>query len=366
MKYIWQSPFGERKLNIDTRDNSLRPWDAADEYLLQQSADYPEASRILIINDSYGALACALKDKVTALWVDSCCSRVSIEDNQKENDLPLSSFTNSIETSSLETDLVLMKIPKSLGQFENLLKSIQSRIPPGTVILAASHSRNLPPSFFECFKSGCSDASYSRIWKKARFYTGKSLPPSGEIDKAAQPQKWKGLNITVIPGVFSGSRIDPGTQFLLDHFPRVEAPRTIIDPGCGAGTLSLAAAGKWPDAQITATDDSILAVESTRLSAKANGFSDRIKVIHTDILTGIDSASADLVICNPPFHQQQKVSIETGLRFIRESARVLKDGGQLFLVANRHLGYLKELEKVFEGVIIIAQNKHYRIFMARK
>ena len=366
MKYTWQSPLGKRKLNMKTEDNSLRPWDAADEYLLQQLTDYPHASRTLIVNDSFGALACALKDKTASVWIDSWCSRVSIEDNLKENDLSLPSFTNSIETSPLKADLVLMKIPGSIGLFEEQLKNIQKRIPRGTVILAAAHSRNLPPSFFKCFESLCSGASYSRIWKKARFYSGKSPAPSEGLNKDVPLLKWKGLDITVLPGVFSSKRIDPGTQFLLDHFPRVEAPRTIVDPGCGTGILSLAAAVEWPEAQITATDDSILAVESTRLSAQTNGFSNRLKTIHTDILHGIDSASADLVICNPPFHQQQKVSVETGFRFIRESARVLKNGGQLFMVTNRHLGYQKELKRLFEGVIVIAQNKHYRIFMARK
>jgi 23S rRNA (guanine1835-N2)-methyltransferase len=67
-----------------------------------------------------------------------------------------------------------------------------------------------------------------------------------------------------------------------------------------------------------------------------------MEIRHTHLLTGIEDNSADLVICNPPFHQQQRVNLDSGFAFIEDSFRVLKEGGQLFLVANRYLGYEKK------------------------
>ena len=366
MTYTWESPLGEYRLTINSNDNSLRPWDAADEYLLEQLKDYPEASKILIINDSYGALGTALGEKSPFSWNDSFCSRKSISENISSAGTELPTFTGTVNEDEIDADLILMKIPKSTGLFEWQLEKIRQRVPAGTTVLAAAHSRNLPPSFFESFCEHNHEAAYSRIWKKSRFYSGKIKSTEGLSIQKAEVLRWKELEITALPGVFSQSRIDPGTQFLLEHFPRVDSPQRVIDPGCGAGVLASAAALTWPEARITATDDSAIAVESTRLSAVNNGYGERIEAIHTDILEGVEKGSADLVICNPPFHQQQKVSVESGLDFIRESARVLKKGGQLFLVANRHLGYQNEMQSLFEGVMIIAQNKQYRIYMCRK
>ena len=353
-------------MTITTDDNSLRPWDSGDEYLLEQLKDYPDSRRILIINDNFGALGTALGERSTISWNDSYCARESINANITAAKAALPNFSGTVNNEKIDADLVLMKIPKSNGMFEYQLEKIRLRVPAGTPILAAAHSRNLPPSFFESFENHTENAAYSRIWKKARFYSGKTKGSAGLSPQETIILKWEDLNITALPGVFSQSRIDPGTQFLLEHFPRVNAPEKIIDPGCGAGVLALAAALNWPEASITATDDSAIAVESTRISAEANGFGQRIETIHTDILKGIENESADLVICNPPFHQQQRVSVESGLGFLRESARVLKKGGQLFIVANRHLGYQSELERLFEGAITIAQNKQYHIFMCRK
>ena len=58
----------------------LRAWDAADEYLLNVLSErfsLNETSRILIVNDSFGALAVALSHYKPQALSDSYCSQLS-------------------------------------------------------------------------------------------------------------------------------------------------------------------------------------------------------------------------------------------------------------------------------------------------
>ena len=53
-------------------------------------------------------------------------------------------------------------------------------------------------------------------------------------------------------------------------------------------------------------------------------------------------------------------------RMFKDSFRVLKTGGSLFIVKNKHLGYQSYLEKLFGECKTIAGNKKYEILKAVK
>lgn len=355
------------KIHPPTTDASLRAWDSADEYLLEQiKADWSSCERILVVNDAHGALSLPLSDKIMNQINDSALHRSSILLNLEGNGRPPSPpFLSSREPLEGEPDLIVLKIPKALPLFAYQLERIRLNLKEETPVLAAGMSKLMPPSFFETFQGACRDASYSLIKKRARYYRGVLQP----LDKPVlEPVRFSYDRIPLLslPGVFSHGKIDRGTRFLLEHFPRSEKPEVVVDPGCGCGVLGIQAALAWPDARIIATDDNALAVESARLSAGLNGVEDRMKFRHANITEGLPDGSADLVICNPPFHQQHRINLESGYAFIDEAHRVLKPGGQLFMVANRHLGYEKRLKQLFEGALIIGQNKKYRVHMCRK
>ncbi len=361
MTYIWESPLGRIDLAMETQDRSLRPWDSADEYLLASVREKGPFKKILTVNESFGAMASVLKNDIISCWTDFQSARNSMERNLQEKDFTL--FTNSLEETHLDADLVLLKIPKSLEYFKYLLERINTRVPENTPVFAAAKSHLLPPSFYSAFEERTTGSDYSRIIKKSRLYRGSAKTSAYPRDGGATSFIWKDLQLITLPGVFSQGKLDGGTRFLLEHFPEIPEPKRIADPGCGSGILSLAALSRWPEARVIATDDSLLAVESTRLSARKNGLENRITPIQTNILTGVESSSADLVLCNPPFHQNHKVSVETGLQFIRESARILQSPGRLILVANRHLGYTKTLQSLFTDVGIFSQNKQFSLYM---
>ena len=46
---------------LEQKNRSLQAWDAADEYLIDYVKEHhPSAKKLLILNDDFGALACAL------------------------------------------------------------------------------------------------------------------------------------------------------------------------------------------------------------------------------------------------------------------------------------------------------------------
>ena len=72
----------------------------------------------------------------------------------------------------------------------------------------------------------------------------------------------------------------------------------------------------------------------------------------------------DRVLCNPPFHQQQVVSDHIARQMFRDARRVLREGGELWVVGNRHLGYHKTLKRLFGNATLVASNRKFVILRA--
>src|SRR5262245_23748167 len=71
-------------------------------------------------------------------------------------------------------------------------------------------------------------------------------------------------------GLFSGGRVDEGTRLLLDHLP-ANAPRSMLDVGCGYGALGLPIAARHPEARCLLVDRNLVALEHARHNVAANG-----------------------------------------------------------------------------------------------
>ncbi|MEW8013794.1 MAG: hypothetical protein AB2807_03095 [Candidatus Sedimenticola endophacoides] len=80
-----RTPFGEARLARYPlrRRETLRAWDAADEYLLDELAGLGlgEGTRLLILNDSFGALAVSLAALAPSSQGDSYTAHWSLREN---------------------------------------------------------------------------------------------------------------------------------------------------------------------------------------------------------------------------------------------------------------------------------------------
>ena len=94
---VLTSPFAELDLirQPDQPNEPLQAFDAADEYLLAHMAEHPlpAQARVLILNDSFGALAISLQGSVQVVSSgDSFLGALGLEKNLTRNGLPFDSI----------------------------------------------------------------------------------------------------------------------------------------------------------------------------------------------------------------------------------------------------------------------------------
>ncbi len=129
------------------------------------------------------------------------------------------------------------------------------------------------------------------------------------------------------PGVFSHGRVDDGTLSLAD-VARIEPDSRVLDLGCGAGALGIAAALAAPRGFSVLVDSHTRAVESARANLERNQATANSLVLLAHDLSGLDEGCVDVVLANPPYFGDYSI-LE---HFTRESRRVLAPGGAYYCV----------------------------------
>lgn len=375
---ILKVPQGEFRLSRYPvrKKEQLRAWDAADEYLLNylndEYGDIAQKENILIVNDSFGALAAALSNYNVTVWTDSLLAQEGLLQNFAYNELSTENvrIKNSIETPEGKYNFVVIKIPKSLALLEDQLIRIKPFVSTATKIIAAGMAKSIHTSTLKLFEKYIGLTKTSLAKKKARLVF---CEPDENIQvvKSPYPKSYvlENTKHTVFnqANVFSRESLDIGTRFFLQHIPQSEKYKTIIDLGCGNGIVGLIAAEKNPDAELTFLDISFMAVESARQSFESAFAQTReAKFQVNDCLTRVEENSADLILNNPPFHQDNAVGDDVAWTMFQQSKRVLKKKGELLVIGNRHLGYHIKLKKIFNNCEVIATNKKFVILRSIK
>jgi len=355
------------------KKETLRAWDAADEYILDHLEQLEQDfSSILIINDSFGVLSVTLAEHSPVMWSDSYLAQQGMLANLSRNKINISQvkFINSLEHPDNLFDLVLIKIPKSLAQLEDQLFRLKRHIKDSTVIIAAGMVKSVHTSTLKLFESIIGSTSTSRAVKKARLIfcqPDMNLPTS----MSPYPSEYRLENTPYIisnhASVFSRESLDIGTRFLLQHIPAMQHVNRIIDVGCGNGIVGIIAAERNPQAQITFIDESYMAVDSAKTNfTRAFDNNRTANFLVSDCLNQVEDNSTDLILINPPFHQHNAMGDSTAWQMFREAGKALKQGGEVWVIGNRHLAYHTKLKRIFGNYVNIASNKKFAILKALK
>jgi 16S rRNA (guanine1207-N2)-methyltransferase len=164
-------------------------------------------------------------------------------------------------------------------------------------------------------------------------------------------------------GVFSRSRIDPGTRLLIESMQVAEAD-WVLDLGCGYGAVGLVAAHLAPRGKVFLVDINARAVELAAENVALNA------VENAEVRPGSGTASLggvafDVVLCNPPLRAGKQVVQE----LFRQAQQSLKPGGKLYFVARTQQG-AKTLARaagaLFSAVEEVAKASGYRVYLAHK
>jgi 16S rRNA (guanine1207-N2)-methyltransferase len=140
------------------------------------------------------------------------------------------------------------------------------------------------------------------------------------------------LRLTASAGVFSASRVDPGTAVLLRKAPLPRRGGTFLDLGCGYGPISAALATSAPDATVYAVDVNARALQLVAANAAAVGAAGRIVPVRPDDVP--DGVVFDELWSNPPIRVGKPALHGMLSRWLPR----LVPGGTAYLVVARNLG----------------------------
>lgn len=350
-----------------TSRDTLQAWEAADE-LLHDIITERSDQNPLLVNDQWGALLMPLASTQVASLSDSYVSHCAWFNNLAQNQLPntLQRLT-PLDPLPATTDVVYLKLPKSLSLLEFQLAKLSATLAPGTPLYAAAKSKLFTPSVRALFERYCEPVEFSLIKRKCRIVTAtlKQVPSDEDGFISAWDLPEFSLKLFHHAGVFARNQLDIGARFLLEHLPPPGAEQ-VIDLGCGNGVLGLRYAQLSPQSHIEFVDESYLTIASVIRNIAANlPASSQYTTVVDDCLTARASQSADLILCNPPFHQEHVVTEHIAQQMFRDSKRVLRKNGELWVVANRHLPYYHALKRLFRTVKTVAQNNKFMIYQAR-
>ena len=181
-----------------------------------------------------------------------------------------------------------------------------------------------------------------------------------EAVAAGAPRLVPGLEAWSQPGVFAWDRLDAGTLLLAQHLPPLKGGGA--DLGCGYGALATVVLRSPAVTALRLIDLDRRAVEA----ARRNVDDPRASFDWADARTVEAHGDLDFVVMNPPFHDGGAEDRRLGQAFIRQAAAMLKKGGVLWLVANRHLPYEADITAAFKRTRPVADQGGYKVIEAVK
>lgn len=306
--------------------------------------------RLVVVGDHYGALTLGAGDRFG-------CADIRVHQDQLPGELALAANAKRFElagsyrslplTAELFTaaELVLVQAPNSLDALREIVELVSQAAAPNVRLYLGGRVKHLTLAMNQVLALGFDQVRPGLARQKSRVITASGLRP---VPVSFPRQAWHaefGLRVCAHGAAFAGTRIDIGTRRLLGLIDRMPSATDIIDLGCGTGVLATALALAQPEASLLASDSSAAAVASAQATVTANGLTDRVTVRREHALSTVPSASADLIVCNPPFHLGTTVHERAAEVLFQAAGRVLRPGGQLWTVANTHLDYRAVLRR---------------------
>lgn len=362
-----QIPPGLQRYPIRKRD-LLQAWDSADELILQYLSGTlgsvppgPDLTgqRLVILNDAFGALASSLESFQPSTYNDSFVSHQATAINSAGRLKTL----HQLSDLTGHYDLAIIKIPKNMSFFEDELCHLTAHLRPGARVVCGAMVKHLAKSSFDLLAQYIGTTSTSLAQKKARLIfaafekstASSPYPIQVPIESFTRP-------FVHHANLFSREKLDLGTRFFLQHIPRGQFAR-ILDLGCGNGVVGLAALRLHPEAQVVFCDDSAQALLSAEANYKAlhPGRESQAQWIWTNCFENQTADAFDLILCNPPFHQQSTVGDFVARQMFTDARHALRPGGQIRVIGNTHLDYPGTLRRLFGSVTVVAKNSKFTI-----
>ena len=356
-------------------NRALVAWDSSDEYLINYVIEQNLAEnkhKLLIYNDNFGAITANFTQSNVTTVSDSWISKQGLQYNIEQNGLSLENITqlSSLDNLPENITVVLYKIPKSKSLMIDQLLAIKAKYNQKLIFIAVDKAKDIHSSTLKLFEKYLGTTKTSLAVKKARLVF--SQLDNEQVLSSPFPTIWPLENtpfsISNHSGGYAREKLDIGARHFMKNLPEVKSGTRVIDLGCGNGVIGLAVLAQQPEALVTFVDESYMAVDSAKDNIAKNlpDQFEQCEFTINDCLADVEPNSVDLVLCNPPFHQQNATTDHIAWQMFRDSHRVLKKGGELRIIGNRQLGYHIKLKRLFGNEKIIASNDKFVTLSAIK
>ncbi|MFD9872547.1 methyltransferase, partial [Streptomyces niveus] len=279
--------------------DTLRAWDAADEYLLRHLAEAEAAvadgaaagagpavavgagvdlsGNVVVVGDRWGALATALAAYRPVQITDSYLTQRATHVNLLRNGIDTDAvrLLSARDTPPERIDVLLIRVPKSLSLLEDQLHRLAPAVHRGTVVVGTGKVTEIHTSTLRLFEQILGPTRTSLAVKKARLIfcapaaeharsraTAGAWPISYTVPEGAGTGS--GLTVVNHAGIFCAERLDIGTRFFLRNLPARRGPEHVVDLGCGNGVVGTAVAVANPRARLTFIDESFSALAAAQ------------------------------------------------------------------------------------------------------
>ncbi len=239
------------------------------------------------------------------------------------------------------------------------------------IFIAADRAKEIHSSTLKVFEKHLGTTKTSLAVKKARLvfcqFDNKQVHQSPfptvwpVTHKSTNDSPSRELTISNHANVYAREKLDIGARYFIENLPKVAANSKVIDLGCGNGVVGLTVLANQADAHVQFIDESRMALASAKQNVMTNlpELMEQCEFTLNDCLTDIEGGSVDLILCNPPFHQNTATTDHIAWQMFKDSHRVLKKGGELRIIGNRQLAYHIKLQRLFGNETLIASNDKF-------
>ncbi|GAA2095906.1 methyltransferase [Microlunatus panaciterrae] len=345
-----------------------------DRLLLDEAdAALTGADVVAVVDDVSGLLACSAARRHPQLAVRVVCDSLLAEQAVRREAAELGlddrlTVVDSVAAAVAGASVLLLRLPKSVAALDEIAAAAAGAAAGQLQLFAGGRVKHMTRAMNDVLAQHFGRVGASLGRQKSRVLRASDPRPVGE---ARWPQRRQhedlGLVVCAHGAAFAGAGIDHGTRLLLSVLDEVPPSASrVIDVGCGTGVLACCLARARPRAQVLAIDESSAACRSATETAAANQLTERVTVLRADGLREVPSQSADLILCNPPFHRGTSRDSSTALQMIADAGRVLAPGGEMWTVFNSHLPYRGELRREVGPTEIVRQDPGYSVARTRR